>query len=163
MPIQFRDEDDAPAAALTPGVHVCTVRSVESYTSKAGNQTIKVWAKTDDGESLYEYLPPTRRSVAQLCGACGVPVPAGQELDEESLKGRTFRARLKVELGKDGYADKYRVEQWLKPQAAASTPVAGAPATKAVNQQRVAAAIAGKASRQAPAAPPLADDDGIPF
>lgn len=162
MPIQFREEDDAPAATLTPGVHACTIRSVESHTSKAGNLSIKVWAKVDDGESLYEYLPPTRKSVAQLCGACGVPVPAGQELDEESLKGRTFRARLKVELGKDGYADKYRVEQWLKPQAA-STPVAGAPATKAVNQQRVAAAIAGKASRQAPAAPALADDDGIPF
>lgn len=163
MPIQFREEDEQPAAELTPGVHVCTIRSVESHTSKAGNLSIKLWAKVDDGESLYEYMPPTRKSVSQLCVACGVPVPTGQELDEESLRGRTFRARLKVELGKDGYADKYRVEQWLKPQAAASTPVAGAPATKAVNQQRVAAAIAGKASRQPTAAPALADDDGIPF
>jgi hypothetical protein len=147
MPISFRDEDEPQAAELKPGKHVCTIRSVEEHTSKAGNLSIRVSAKVDDGAWLNEYLRPTRANVIRLCTACGVAAPEGNELNEEALKGLEFRALLSIEPGKDGYPDKYRIDQWLKPSAP--------PATKPVNKPAPAAAVK-------PADAPAEDDD-IPF
>jgi hypothetical protein len=144
MPISFRDEDEQ-AVELKPGKHTCTIRSVEEHTSKAGNLSIKVSAKVDDGNWLNEYLRPTRANVIRLCTACGVAAPEGNELNEEALRGLDFRAVLSVEPGKDGYADKYRIDQWLKP----------APATKPVNKPAPAAAVKPAGA--------LAEDDDIPF
>jgi hypothetical protein len=52
---------------------------------------------------------------------------------------------LSIEPGKDGYPDRYRIDQWLKP----------APATKPVNKPAPAAAVKPAGA--------LAEDDDIPF
>jgi len=168
MPISFSEDaaqNDQPT--LTPGVHVCTIKSLEPHVSKAGKNSLHLTCRVDDGEWMHEYMPPVRSSIARICTAVGIPTPTGNEIDEESLRGLTFRARLKVEPGRDGYQDKYRVQDWLKPKAAEpAAPAAPKPtATKTINQERVAAALAGKASRQpVPAAASTTDDvDGIPF
>lgn len=138
MPISFSDEEQPQRAELTPGAHNLTVFKVEDHVSKAGNRTIHLSAKVDDGNWLHEYMPPTRQSVQRLCTACSVEMPKGNEFDESMLKDLPFRAVLKIELGTNGYQDKYRIEQWLKPKP---TPAPVAAATKPVNKPAAAANV----------------------
>lgn len=138
MPISFREDDAPDQAELTPGAHNCTIRTVEDHTSKAGNLSIHLSARVDDGNWLHEYMPPTRQTVQRLCTACGVSMPEGNEFDEAIFKDRQFRAVLKIELGTNGYADKYRVDQWLKPKP---TPAPVKAETKPVNKAAVAANV----------------------
>lgn len=126
---QDTNSTGAAPTTLPDGVYALKVRDAEEQTSAKGNKMIVVFMEATDSEgrvvNLRDYLVSTPRAVfkiEQFCKAAGLnhQFQSGRLLPDD-CKGRTVRARVILEPGRDSYPDRNTVDEYLTHDAGIET------------------------------------------
>ena len=126
---QDANSTGAAPTTLPEGVYALKVSDAEEQTSAKGNKMIVVFMEASDAAGrvvkLRDYLVSTPKAVfkiEQFCKAAGLnhQFQSGRLLPDD-CKGRTVRARVILETGRDGYPDRNAVDEYLAHDAGIET------------------------------------------
>lgn len=140
---------------IAPGEYDAEVAEAESFTSKNGNDGIKLKVRVflaDSQRVIFDYLmstPDSMFKVHNFCAAAGIleKYESG-ELRPVDCQDRAVMVKVGIEKGKDGYADKNKISSYV---VAKKEP---APSKMPTNKNRYQPVSAPDGS---------VDDDGVPF
>ncbi len=126
--MEFDPNDSAPRSSfelLPTGEYDVEVMEAEERVSQKGNQMIALTlqARHPDGYEarVWDYLvsvPAAVFKIKMFCESAGLEAQfKGGRLTADECVGRKTRAKIIVEEGRDGFADRNSVEAYLSPDA----------------------------------------------
>jgi len=114
------EQELADRKLLPKGDYVFEILDAWERTSEAGNPMIEVKVRVSRNGSgltrvLSDYLHAKRpEKLRHCCAACGLMVQyESGSLNDEDFKGKRGRLRLVVERGRNGYASRNVIEDYL--------------------------------------------------